>query len=47
MTTNPIIPDPENPTPVSDEQDKAALEANLSMTSKATAGGTGSIKVTG
>jgi len=47
MTTKPIIPDPENPTPDSEEQEKAALEASLSMTSKATTGGTGSIKVTG
>lgn len=47
MTTNPIIPDPENPTPDAEAQEKAALEASLTMTSKATTGGTGSIKVTG
>ncbi len=47
MTNKPIIPDPENPTPESDEQEQAALQASLSNTSKATTGGTGSIKVTG
>ncbi|MCE1203694.1 MAG: hypothetical protein LWW79_03705 [Holophagaceae bacterium] len=47
MTTKPIIPDPENPAPESDEQEQASIEASLTSTSKATTGGTGSIKVTG
>lgn len=47
MTNKPILPDPENPSPESAEQDQAAIEASISNKSKATTGGTGSIKVTG